>query len=297
MAQAPVLGAALQPWLRETMQSATSLHALCVRTIVALPAGLRFHSLKDLQLLFWTGMPWMSTLMAVLRHCSTLESLKLKGYSHLGADGDFASLPDMQFQKLSNLKHVELLWCYPARRIALPPSCLLRLDASVWDHSPWQYGWENGSRQHLAGLHLVYQNQEEVVHSWPKGLQQFTCLQYLKLDYRALKLASVGDLADLQHISHVQLFFQFDTELRLTAGAWKSLEVKGLCSLSNAFSDVDGFVKTTENFLFSCSTWPHARHGQEAQDFYSQVKAACSRQGLCCYESVCEKETFDLTVG
>ncbi len=118
---------------------------------------------------------------------------------------------------------------------------------------------------HLASMEL---------QAWPAGLQEMPDLQFLEL--RCMKMQD-QDLASLQHIPFISLeFFGFST-LLLTSGSWQSFQIWGNAGFNVSFSNPDAFVRDTRRFLFDCAR-------QQVGEMYGVLRAACTRQGVACYE-------------
>ena len=85
------------------------------------------------------------------------------------------------------------------------------------------------------------------------------------------------DLAALQRIPHVCLGFAEFSTLLLTRGSWQSLQIRGEAGFSVEFYNAGRIVRSTERFLFECTS-------QEAGAMYRVLRAACTRQEVACHE-------------
>ena len=104
---------------------------------------------------------------------------------------------------------------------------------------------------------------------------EFSNLQYLELNTEQV---CDEDLADFRHVSHVRIIMEYWSDLQITAGSWKTLELLAFGELHVSISDMDSFVRDTGDFTFM-SYSPH-----EALDTQMiQIQDACSRQGKACH--------------
>lgn len=106
------------------------------------------------------------------------------------------------------------------------------------------------------------------------GNRHFSALQCLELECKESQEGP--DMAELQRIPHISLYFATPTNLRLTAGSWQSIHVYGACV---AFSDIDTFVRDTEVFLHVCSKEPQGSAGMGRA-----IQEACRRHDLECFQ-------------
>lgn len=112
---------------------------------------------------------------------------------------------------------------------------------------------------------------------WPSGIQQFSALQLLELEYIICGIDETPDIAALRHIPHHQLFFKGApyrcSNLCPTAGTWRSNQVDGA---HITFADIDAFVRGIKAFQFTL------RRDQSAQSMLGNLQAACNTHAVDC---------------
>ena len=112
-------------------------------------------------------------------------------------------------------------------------------------------------------------------------MNHWTALQYCKLELLSepsMQLA-IADLGLFQHVPHVMLHFEDDTDLSIPAGSWQSLDVSGANRVDVVFSDLGAFLSRTKEFVFeSAYRW------DEGPAMYQLIPGACKGLGLQCYE-------------
>lgn len=100
------------------------------------------------------------------------------------------------------------------------------------------------------------------LESWPQGIQELSCLEFLAIYRTAIHLAGLGIL---RRIPYIDLHFKQEAMLVLSAGSWQSLETHGQKGFNIDFRDVGAFVQGTNHFLFK----------QGSELMYFLVLAAC----------------------
>ena len=260
----------LQPWILALLLGATKLTSLSMRSDgIPYTPVLGLLSIRQLELTMNWVKPWLDVITADLSLCSCLETLKISENLDGGWDCESMALPDLFLHDVPTLKSVELLGWYPNRKFTLPQGCLLRLAVILDTRAQWDR-WQT-KRCPMSMLHLKRMK----MRSWPAGLQSMSGLRYLYLHCTRMR---DQDLAALQNIPHVSLEFHKFSTFLWTRGSWQSLEIWGRDrGFSIRFSNIDAFVRGTELFSFVCSS-------QKAGEMYSDVRAACMRQGVACHE-------------
>ena len=265
--------AQLELWVQSLLLGANNLEGLsmCMTHIPCPPVMSRLKALRHLELSGGGGKPWLKIFFVDLAYCLTLETLVIGDSidEALAVGVAFTYLPDMSLHDLPYLRHVELYGWIPGRTFSLPPGCQLQLSAIVEDHWRWEQKWES-IRNSATVLCLGYHPPE----SWPQGIQEFSCLEFLAISCKALQLADVGIL---QRIPYINLHFEQETTLVLSAGSWQSLEIHGQKGFDIEFRDVDAFVQGTNHFLFK----------RGSVGMYSLVMEACKRQKVPCHRRQC----------
>ncbi len=263
----------VQQWTQALLWGSDKLEALMISANLApCPPVLGcLPKLRYLELRLWQPGAWLEHFFVDLSFCSCLESLKL-GQPALDPPYDIWKLPEVQLSALPSLQRVELTNCFPNTKFHLPPDCELCVSVLHNQDYPWEEVWR-GMQGHLTVLSLI----DLWLSRWPKGLEQLSRLQYLRMECRPF----LGqDLAVLKAIPHVNLEIDGMAELSLTDGTWQSLEVHGMGGLRLDLGDADAFVRGTERFLFILSG-----RLELSQPLFTSIKAACSRQFKSCYQS------------
>ena len=106
-------------------------------------------------------------------------------------------------------------------------------------------------------------------------------MEFLAIHCAAMQLA---DLGILRRIPFVDLHFEQETILVLSAGSWQSLETHGQKGFHIDFRDIDAFVQDINRFLF--------KGGSESM--YSLILEANKRQKLPC---LCRRQCRDFSSG
>ena len=270
-----------QRWMSALLLASTRLTSLSLRTDGAPgPPVLGFLTLQHLDLTVGSDGPWLSAVIADLSFCSHLQTLKVAQMDlyHDHENHPPMRLPNLLLQDVASLKSLELTGFYPTEEFTLPAGCVLRLSVIVEECHQWRQVQSLGC--HISMLYLV----DFELQAWPAGLEEMSALQNLELYCTSMQ---EQDLAALQHIPHVFLQFLEYSTLLLTdvtsSGSLQSLKVSGKVGFNVRFSDIDAFVKGTQ-FIFKSA-------GQEAESMYRALRAACTRQGVGCYE--CEHTERD----
>ncbi len=213
-------------------------------------------------------------LFVSVSRCLTLDSLAIT----CNEDGQMYPsnrlLPSMQLQSMPSLKHLSLENCLPAHELSLPADCALHLTSDCDRNSAWHKHWEK-CQAHATTLDLVCTD----YGYWLPGIQCLNHLQCLELRVPGLP---GQDLADLQNIAQVKIVLGRSMSgeecLRLSSGAWQSLEVFHLGQLDLVINDVNSFVRDTGSFTFMSEI------GQgESHRLIQDVQEACLRHGKACH--------------
>ena len=265
----------LQQWMQQLIADYTHLEALRIssdanRYLPLMPAG-NLLSLRHVELALSNDLDRLEPFLIGLSFCSKLEALKITD-TNVNLSSSKSDVPCFSIFGAASLRQIELLGVVPGIMVQLPSQCLLRLSASQhYSSHPWE-SYQNSIKDFISVLWLHQQSSE----AWPAGLQDYSRLQYLQLTCTDVIELS---LADMIHIPHVRMDITGMASLLLTRGAWQSLEVHSRRELFLTFSDVDAFVRGTQNFLFS---------GGSSLAFskaaFAPIQDACKEQGKPCYE-------------
>ena len=270
-----------QRWMSVLLLGSTYLSSLSLNSDgIPWPSVLSLLTLQHLELTIDSDGPWLSALTADLSFCSHLQTLKIR-QKYLSYEDSYyppMSLPNLLLHDLASLKSLELIGLYPRYQFTLPAGCLLRLIVVVKNCLQWDRVQKLGC--HVSMLTLVFWT----LQAWPAGLQRLSALRYLELYCMSMQ---DQDLAALQNIPHVFLeFIEYSTLVFTNAKSNRSLQSLRICGVAGfnvTFSDVDAFVKGTQ-FIFKSGS-------RERKDMYIALRAACTRQGVACYE--CEHTERD----
>ncbi len=238
------------------------------RYLPIMPAG-NLLSLRHVELALSDDSDQLEPFLIGLSFCSKLESLKIT-HTNVNLSGTMSHVPCFSIFGAS-LRQIELLGVVPGVVVQLPSQCLLRLSASQHNASHLWESYQDSIKDFTSVLWLHQESPE----AWPAGLGNFPRLQYLQLTCTdVIEL----DLSDMSHIPHVRMDVTGMASLLLTGGAWQSLEVHSRRELFLTFSDVDAFVRGTQQFLFS---------GGSSLAFtkaaLAPIKDACKGQGKPCF--------------
>ena len=264
-----------QPWVRKLLLGAGSLTALSthMRTIPRLPT-LQHLPLRHLEVVISSREEWLDGFFSDVSRCCTLESLRIV---YNGAREcpyivvEAMELLDMHLHSMPSLKRVRLDNCFSWHELALPAGASLFLDSLRVCYLRWQEVCWGRFQHHTTILRLGFSDDEH----WPLGIQSFSHLQYLELN---TEWVHGEDVADLQHVPHVRIIMEYDSDLQVTAGSWKTLEVLAFGELHVSMNDMDSFVRDTRDFTFMSES-PH-----KALDVQMlQTQDACLRQGRVCH--------------
>ena len=261
--------------------ASTRLTSLCLRTDGAPgPPVLGLLTLQHLDLTIGSDGPWLSAVIADLSFCSHLQTLRVaqKELWHDHKEYPPMRLPNLLLGDVAGLKSLQLSGFFPREEFTLPAGCMLRLSVVVEECRQWRQVQSLGC--HIFMLYLV----DFKIQAWPAGVQEMLALQYFELFCKSMQ---DQDLAALQHIPHVYLDFEEYSTLLLTGAtssrSLQSLKVGGQAGFNIEFSDLDAFVRGTQ-FIFKSAC-------QGMEEMYKALRAACTRQGVACYE--CEHTERD----
>ena len=259
-----------RPWIEALLHSATNLTALSILANGAVrPAALRpLRALRHLELVLSEPQlctRTLSQLMAELPHCCALEMLTLQHVESTPRWSDRSDfpLPDMCFDRMAALHHVQLKGCFPSGRLRLPPACTVRLDVVLMEDELYEQLCEEEWNAIAKSVRLLTLGQS-CLAAWPAGLQELSKLHYLELYYEYCAPVQPLDLIVLRDIPHVALSFRRSAKLHYTGGAWKSICIANACV---DFTNVDDFVTGTECFFIFCMvglSWPTTAAIEEA---------------------------------
>ncbi len=263
-----------QRW-QDQLLNTPHLTTLSLGPNVLHPPLLGNHPLRHLELRVKGKQPWLTGFLEDLRQNATLESLTILSASVHGP------LPKLQLEGLKSLRHVKLRCLLPTGKMSLPKDCLLHLNAWSGRRCEWEKH-SRGIERYTAVLHMAV-NQ---LIAWPADIQRFTKLQCLAIELPLLWWLEPSspwpfdapplDLAGLQHIPHVKLI-NCAGGARLSAGSWQSLEIRGFYFVD--FSDLDAFVKGTNNFIFEFEGSSAVRQATMAA-----IRNSCRKNHVCFYE-------------
>lgn len=268
----------LQLWVQQLLLQAPNLTALSMYVSSStFPIGFWRMPLKYLELTMVKikSLARFRSLLVDVSHCLLLEVLKVRR-PVFQSDAQSLDLPDVHLHTMASLKYVKFEGWFPKHQLHLPPECLLRLQVALREQSSWDNTWQSFKRQ--TKLLTLIQTARE---NWPAGLEEFSRLQYMSLEFHDSGPLQPLDVGILQHIPHVRLQFHHQTSLCLTSGSWQSLEVIGVNGIDVYFSDINHFVKGTKNVLFVSA-------GQQSNSMFDVLREACHRHSLQCH--VCEHE-------
>ena len=259
-------------WQDQLLLSAPNLTVLSLRLHAYYAPKLWKLPLRHLELVEAAEQPWLMRFLEDVRHITTLESLTICFQDSHGP------LPDFQMESSNNLKHFKLQRRLPTGKFSLPGDCLLHLTCYCGPKCKWERH-SQAIERHTSVLRIGVERLE----AWPAGIQHFSKLQCLVIE---LSFGWSGGpayteplrLTELQHIPHVRLVdFARKMPLRLTAGSWQSLDIRGALYLDIA--DIQTFLEGTKKFTLDIA---HKNGNQ--QDTAAAISSACHSSGVKHYD-------------
>ena len=194
-----------------------------------------------------------------LMDCHQLRSLRVTCHE----EGTANMVPEMDLRHMVNLRECHLD-CVPAPHKLCLPQGELVLKATVTPDQmlSWNRLWDFGKVQNhvrcitVEGYPRFSQRAQPArqLNAWPLDIAAFGGLQFLQLSCEGMS-GNVGkrqvlDLAHLAYIPYVSIRSTGHLRIRISAGSWKVLEIKGEGAFSVHLDNATAFLDDVVTFYF-----------------------------------------------